>query len=95
MNLRVFLRHESATSFESFALAMSVIAVLFVAAADLLHYASKKDGMLAQWLGSEQAQFARAGSGQPVRGDIDYTATGSIIDLRHLPTLDPCTGAAK
>lgn len=90
MNLRVFLRNERGTSFESMALAMSVIAVLFVAAADLLHYASKKDGVLARMF--DQTQMARAGG---LRGDVDYTQTGSIIGLRHTPRLDPCTGEAK
>ncbi len=46
MNLRFFLRDERASSFESMALALSVIAVLSVAAADFLHYAARKDGEL-------------------------------------------------
>jgi hypothetical protein len=81
MNLRVFLRNEHGTSFESMALAMSVIAVLFVGAADLLHFASKKNGMLARMF--ENTQVA-------LRGDVDYTPTGTIIGLRHPPSIDPC-----
>jgi len=37
MNLRVFQRNERGSRFESMALAMSVLAALFVAAADVLH----------------------------------------------------------
>jgi hypothetical protein len=91
MNLRVFLRDERGTSFESMALAMSVIAVLFVGAADLLHFASKKNGMLARMF--ENTQVARASDG--LRGDVDYTPTGTTIGLRHPPSLDPCTGTEK
>jgi hypothetical protein len=92
MSLRVFLRNERGTSFESMALAMSVIAVLFVAAADVLHYASKKNGMLARMF--EGTEVARAAEGG-LRGEVDYTPTGTIIGLRHPPSIDPCTGAAK
>jgi hypothetical protein len=92
MNLRIFLRNERGTSFESMALAMSVIAVLFVAAADILHFASKKDGALARMF--DQVQMARATDGG-LRGEVDYTPTGTIIGLRHPPSLDPCNGAQK
>jgi hypothetical protein len=92
MNLRVFLRNERGTSFESMALAMSVIAVLFVAAADVLHYASKKNGVLVRMFAASQVAHA-AESG--LRGEVDYTPTGSIVGLRHPPSIDPCTGAAK
>ncbi len=91
MSLGVFLRDQRGTSFESMALAMSVIAVLFVAAADILHFASKKDGVLARLY--DQVQMARAGDG--LRGGIDYMPTGTIIGLRHPPPIDPCTGADK
>lgn len=94
MKLRVFLRDQYGTTFESMALALSVIAVLFVAAADLLHYASKKDGVLAQMLGGDRTQIARAENGQSVHGSIDYTPTG-IIGLRRAPAVDPCTVAPK
>ncbi|HLH12161.1 MAG TPA: hypothetical protein VKV77_09835 [Methylovirgula sp.] len=84
MKWRVFLREERGSSFESMALAMSVIAVLFVATADLLHYAAKKDGTLARMFAN--TQIAR------LRGEVDYTPTGSLIGLRQAPRLDPCTG---
>ncbi len=92
MNLRFFLRDERATSFESMALALSVIAVLFVAAADLLHYAARKDGELAQLLQASHNEVARVfGKDEPLRGDIDYTATGSVGALRNPPALNPCS----
>jgi hypothetical protein len=87
MKPRVFLRNERGTSFESMALAMSVIAVLFVGAADLLHFAAKKNGILARMFESTQVAA--------LRGDVDYTPTGTIIGLRHPPSVDPCTGAPK
>jgi hypothetical protein len=90
MSLRTFLRSERGSSFESMALAMSVIAVLFVAAADVLHYASKRNGALARLY--ERVEVARA---DQLRGGIDYTPTGSIVGIRHLPSLDPCTGTQK
>ena len=96
MNLRFFLRDERATSFESMALALSVIAVLSVAAADLLHYAARKDGELAQFLKAGHQEMARVfGTDTPLRGGIDYTATGSIGALRNPPALNPCTAPQK
>jgi hypothetical protein len=96
MKLRSFLRDEHGTSFESMALALSVIAVMFVAAADLLHYAAKRDGALAQLVAKGHSEFARAfGDSAPLRGDIDYSTTGSINGLRNPPALDPCTGQPK
>ncbi len=96
MNLRFFLRDERATSFESMALALSVIAVLSVAAADFLHYAARKDGELAQLLKAGHNEMARVfGTDEPLRGGIDYTATGSIGALRNPPALNPCTDQQK
>lgn len=82
------------------ALLLSVIAVLSVAAADLLHYASKKDGLLTRVVSSMRTQVAQMGnpSGKPdqdLRGDIDYTPTGTIIGLRRASTLNPCSGDQK
>jgi hypothetical protein len=92
MNLRVFLRDQRGTSFESMALAMSVIAVLFVAAADFLHYAARKDGELAQLIKAGDSQMTRLfGHEAPLRGDIDYTSTGSIGALHNPPALNPCS----
>jgi hypothetical protein len=92
MGMRGFLRNERGSSFESFALAMSVTAVLFVAAADVLHYASKRNGMLARIY--DRIEAARIGE-DGLRGEVDYTPTGSIVGLRHPPSLDPCTDAQR
>ncbi len=94
--LQNFWRNERGSSFESMAFALSVVAIMFVAGADLLNYASKKDGLLARVLAGHGPELAFAAHEIPAasRG-VDYTATGSIIGLRHLPTLDPCTGTTK
>ena len=94
-----FLRSERGSSFESLALALSIIAVMFVAGADVLNHASQKDGFLARVLAShgfgELTETARAAPASSPRAGVDYTQTGSIIGLRHPPTLDPCTGTVK
>ncbi|QXX73882.1 hypothetical protein [Methylovirgula sp. HY1] len=91
-----FSRHEGGSSFESLALALSVVAVLFVAGADLLRYASKKDGALAHFVAQIQAQVAQLSApSQTLRGGIDYSPTGTIMGLRHDSSLSPCTGAGK
>jgi hypothetical protein len=92
MSTRGFLRNERGSSFESMALAMSVIAVLSVAAADVLHYASGKNGLLTRFY--DQVAVARPGD-NGLRGEVDYTPTGTIVGLRHPPSLDPCTDAQK
>ncbi|MEJ0052486.1 MAG: hypothetical protein WDN02_14990 [Methylovirgula sp.] len=92
MNLRSFLRDERASSFESLALALSVIAVLCVAAANFLHYAARKDGELAQIIRAGHQEMARVfGNDTPLRGDIDYTSTGSVGVVHNPPALNPCT----
>jgi hypothetical protein len=96
MRMRGFLRDERASSFESFALAMSVIAVLFVAAADFLHYAARRDGEIAQLLRAGHSEMASLfGKDEPLRGDIDYTSTGSIDALHNPPALNPCSAPQK
>jgi hypothetical protein len=93
---RRFWRHEGGSSFESLALILSVIAVISVGAADFLHYAAKKDGVLARFAIGLQTKVAQLDGRAPnLRGDIDYTPTGTIVGLRRAPQLNPCTGAAK
>lgn len=95
-NLRRFWRHDGGSSFESLALMLSVIAVISVGAADFLHYASKKDGVLARLIIGVQTQVAQLSGHDPgLRGGIDYTPTGTIVGLRRAPQLNPCTGAEK
>ena len=94
--VRRFGRHEGGSSFESLALALSVIAVLFVAGADLLRYASKKDGVLTRLVAQIQTPVAQVSTpNQALRGEIDYTPTGTIMGLRHKSSLNPCTSAGK
>jgi hypothetical protein len=97
--LRRFWRHQGGSSFESMALLLSVIAVLSVAAADVLHYASKKDGVLTRMASSIRMQIAQMGPhsdhDQMLRGEIDYAPTGAIVGLRRASTLSPCTGEEK
>ena len=81
------------------ALLLSVIAVLSVAAADILHYASKKDGVLTRMVANMRTQVALVGGhsdhDQMLRGEIDYAPTGAIIGLRRAAPLSPCTGEQK
>ena len=80
------------------ALLLSVIAVLSVAAADVLHYASKKDGVLTRMVSSMRTQVAQMGGhdhDQMLRGEIDYAPTGTIVGLRRASSLTPCTGEQK
>ncbi|HEY1735926.1 MAG TPA: hypothetical protein VGG12_04710 [Methylovirgula sp.] len=100
--LRGFWRHEAGSSFESTALLMSVIAVLSVAAADLFHYASEKDGVLTRMVANMRSQIAQENTrvtvtaeDQGLRGPVDYAPTGTIVGLRRASTLSPCTGEEK
>lgn len=94
--LRRFWRHDRGSSFESLALALSVIAVLCVGTADFLHYASKKDGTLARFIAGVRTQVAQLSAhDQLLRGGVDYAPTGTIVGLRRAPGLNPCTGAEK
>jgi hypothetical protein len=66
--------------------------VLSVAAANFLHYAARRDGELAQIIRAGHQEMARVfGKDTPLRGDIDYTSTGSIGALHNPPALNPCT----
>lgn len=96
LHLRRLWRHDGGSSFESLALALSVIAVISVGAADFLRYASKKDGALARFAIGVRTEVAQLSDHSPVlRGGIDYTPTGSIAGTHTTPRLDPCTGALK
>jgi hypothetical protein len=94
--LRRFWRHEDGSSFETLALVLSVIAVFAVGTADLLHYASKKDGVLARFVAGVRLQVAQLGNpDQPLRGGIDYAPTGAMVGLRHTAPLNPCSDTEK
>ncbi|MDR3463323.1 MAG: hypothetical protein P4L76_13510 [Beijerinckiaceae bacterium] len=92
-HVRRWVRDERGTSFEKIALSVAIIAVGFVATADVLDYMSKKHGAA---IGMAARDVARAVL--PAAGDdgIDYSTTGSIRpSQRQVVVLDPCTGQQK
>ena len=94
-----FMKDERGTTFEGIALSVSIIAVAFVASADMLDY------MVKQHHPAAMSEFAAAPhQGTPSKaGDalvannpnVDYTPTASLPKLISRSVLDPCTGAAK
>lgn len=91
--LRRLWLQDRGSSFESFALVLSVIAVLSVGAADLLHYSTKKDGVIARFVAGVRTQVAELGHNSAAHNNVDYAPTGSIIGLRRGTTLNPCSTA--
>lgn len=76
------------SSFEGLALSVSIIAVGFVASADLLDYATK----------SPKVDVAKLQHPAPVvtaDGRLDYAPTASLPRLISRSVLDPCTGIVK
>jgi hypothetical protein len=86
-HVRRLIRDERGTSFEGIALSVSIIAVGFVASADVLDYMSRKHGGA---IGATVRDVASVVS--PSANGIDYTVTGSV---RQPYVLDPCTGQRK
>ena len=85
-----WLRDERGTTFEGIALSVSIMAVGFVASADILNYMSKKHGAA---IGTAVQTYTGGPSATP---GIDYTPTASVTGLRgERVTLDPCTGVKK
>ncbi len=82
MRLRGFLGDDKGTSFEGIALSVSIIAVGFVASADMLDYLTKS--------GAKAPVQVAAPAGQ-----LDYTPTASLPKLVSRSVLDPCTGIVK
>ncbi len=87
-HLRRLIGDERGTSFEGIALSVSIIAVGFVASADMLDYMSRKHG---DEIGATVREVANAVTPSSANG-IDYTVTGSV---RQPIVLDPCTGQRK
>lgn len=91
-----FLKDQRGTSFEGIALSVSIVAVAFVASADMLDYATKsqdKSSMMAMHKVAMPASMAPA-------SDLDETSTGSLStsplpQLVSRSVLDPCTGKIK
>jgi hypothetical protein len=92
-HVRRLFRGERGTSFEKIALSVSIIAVGFTGAAQLLDHMSRKHG---QAIGIAARDIARVIlPGTPDDG-IDYATTGSIRpSQRQVIVLDPCTGQQK
>jgi hypothetical protein len=91
--IRRLFRDERGTSFEKIALSVSVIAVGFVAAADILDYMSRKHG---EAIGIAARDIARVIQPSTPDDGIDYATTGSIRpSQRQVVVLDPCTGQQK
>ncbi len=77
------LRDKRGSSFEGIALSVAIIAVAFVASADMLDYMLKKH--------HETEQVAST----QLPGNLDTAPTGSLPKLITRSVLDPCTGQVK
>ncbi len=85
MRLREFLGDRKGTTFEGIALSVSIIAVGFVASADMLDYLTKS--------GAKTSMSVPVATGPT--GPLDYTPTASLPKLISRSVLDPCTGVVK
>ena len=94
-----FWGDERGTTFEGIALSVAIIAVAFVASADMLDYMVKARhpspvGEFAT--APHQASPTQAGAALVARNsEVDYTPTASLPKLISRSVLDPCTGAIK
>ena len=83
-----FLRDRRGTTFEGIALSVAVIAVAFVASADMLDYLVKKS--------SDVGSVAAVATPSDVAANnLDMAPTGSLPKLVSRSVLDPCTGVVK
>lgn len=90
--VRRWFGDERGTSFEAIALSVSIIAVGFVASADVLDYMTKKHGAA---IGAAVQSVASTVSPQPFNPGIDYAPTASVAALHNRYVIDPCTGLKK
>ena len=81
------LRDRRGTTFEGIALSVAIIAVAFVASADMLDYVLKKHGD-----GGEQTAMTVPSTAS---NNLDALPTGSLPRLISRSVLDPCTGVVK
>jgi hypothetical protein len=91
-HVRRWFGDERGTSFEGIALSVSIIAVGFVASADVLDYVTKKHGAE---IGATVQNVASAVTPNLTGPGIDYTPTASVAGLRDRYVIDPCTGLLK
>lgn len=75
------------TTFEGIALSVAVIAVAFVASADMLDFLMKKH--------AAPGEPVAVAAAKPHSSDLDLTPTASLPKLVTRSVLDPCTGAVK
>ena len=87
--LNRFMKDRRGTTLEGIALSVSIIAVAFVASADMLDYMVKKHGR------EQSIVVAKPASTPPTLRDLDETPTASLPKLVSRSVLDPCTGLAK
>ncbi len=87
--IRRWRSDERGTSFERLALSVAVIAVGFIATADMLDYMSRRHAAEIGTAARDVVQAVIPGS-----DGIDYSTTGSIRSSQHI-VLDPCTGQVK
>ena len=85
--LERFVKDRSGTTFEGIALSVSIIAVGFVASADMIDYMIKKHS-------AEPTIVIAKPASVPAR-DLDDTPTASLPKLVSRSVLDPCTGQIK
>lgn len=81
-----FMKDEKGTTFEGIALSVSIIAVAFVASADMLDYLTKPH---------EQAAMTASAPPPQNNGNLDFSPTASLPKLVAHSVLDPCTGEVK
>ena len=83
-----FISDRRGTTFEGIALSVSIMAVGFVASADMLDYMVKRHGYVVP--GGVVAKALPA-----TTKDLDDTPTASLPRLISRSVLDPCTGLAR
>ena len=92
-----FWRDERGTTFEGIALSVSIVAVAFVASADMLDYMTKsRHSPIGEFAAATHQAPPVVPSAPGAKGaDVDYTPTASLPKLISRSVLDPCTGASR
>ena len=95
-----FWRDERGTTFEGIALSVAIVAVAFVASADMLDYMTKsRHSAIGEFAAAVHPSPSLVASVPGAKGgDVDYTPTASLPTslpkLISRSVLDPCTGAS-
>ena len=85
--LERFVKDRRGTTFEGIALSVSIVAVAFVASADMIDYMVKKH--------ATEANIVMAKPAVASPRELDDTPTASLPKLVTRSVLDPCTGRTK